>query len=140
MGLHRDLTNAQWDSVEALFREFRARKDPRGRPERNTRAVLNAAFWILSTGGPWSTLPSRYPDHRTCHRRFKAWFEAGVLQRVLRELHGEAGETMFEAMAARMRTTHTASAGKTAPVPGARLRRVRNEPRGSAGERGEATR
>jgi transposase len=122
MGLQSDLTDAQWSGVEALFLDFRARKDPRGRPERNTRAVLNAACWILSTGGAWATLPRRYPDHRTCHRRFKAWFEAGVLQQALHILHGEAGDALCEAMAARMRNTRPTPQGRAAAMPGAGLR------------------
>ncbi|AET89235.1 putative transposase protein [Burkholderia sp. YI23] len=29
----------------------------------------------------WSTLPQKYPLYQTCHRRFKTWFELGVLLR-----------------------------------------------------------
>ncbi|MGF6779604.1 transposase [Paraburkholderia sp. GAS334] len=102
MALHRDLTDAQWSSVEALFIAFRARKDPRGRPPRNTRMVLNGVLWVLSSGAAWAALPTRYPDYRTCHRRFKVWFESGVLQRAMHDLYGEAGDAMCEAIAGRM--------------------------------------
>lgn len=114
---HRDLTDAQWNSVQAMFVELRARKDPRGRPAHSTRAVLNASLWVLSTGAAWATLPERFPDYRTCHRRFKGWFETGVLQRAVHQLYGAAGDAMCEAMTARM---HTARAAKNrAPGGGA---------------------
>jgi transposase len=67
-----DLTDAQWAVLEPLFRP-RRRSDGRGRPWRDTRAVLNGVLWILRTGAPWHDLPSRYPPYQTCHRRFQHW-------------------------------------------------------------------
>jgi transposase len=67
-----DLTDAQWAALEPLFRPKR-REDRRGRPWRDTRAVLNGVFWVLRTGAPWHDLPHRYPPYQTCHRRFQQW-------------------------------------------------------------------
>jgi transposase len=131
---HRDLTDAQWNSVEAMFLELRARKDPRGRPAHSARAVFNASLWILSTGAAWASLPERFPDYRTCHRRFKAWFESGVVQQAVRQLYGAAGDAMCEAMTTRM---HTVRAAKS-KAPGAgqtgALQWRRDRPRAPAGE------
>ena len=80
-----DLTDAQWTILESLFRPTR-RRDGRGRPWADTRAVLNGVLWVLRTGAPWHDLPARYPPYQTCHRRFQAWKRTGVLERVLQGL------------------------------------------------------
>ncbi len=51
-----DLTDAQWAKLDPLFRPQR-RSDGRGRPWRDTRAVLNGVLWVLRTGAPWHDLP-----------------------------------------------------------------------------------
>src|SRR6516164_7277177 len=80
-----DLTDAQWAVLDPLFRP-RRRSDGRGRPWRDTRAVLNGVLWILRTGAPWHDLPSRYPPYQTCHRRFQQWQRSGLLLRLLQKL------------------------------------------------------
>src|SRR5580704_17449413 len=80
-----DLTDAQWAFLEPQFRPKR-RKDGRGRPWQDTRAVLNGVLWILRTGAPWHDLPSRYPPYQTCHRRFQHWQRSGVLLQLLQKL------------------------------------------------------
>jgi len=80
-----DLTDAQWALLEPLFRPKR-RKDGRGRPWQDTRAVLNGVFWVLRTGAPWHDLPRRYPPYQTCHRRFQQWQRSGLLTRLLQKL------------------------------------------------------
>jgi hypothetical protein len=56
-----------WSFLPKLAR----RKDGRGRPWRENRAVLNGILWILRTGVPSADLPDRYPSYQTCHRRFQ---------------------------------------------------------------------
>ena len=51
--------------LEPLLR-FRQRADGRGRPPRDTRAVLNGVLWILRTGARWRELPKKYPPYQTC--------------------------------------------------------------------------
>jgi transposase len=80
-----DLTDAQWEILEPLFRQ-RRRPDGRGRPPKEARAVLNGVLWVLRTGAPWHDLPGRYPPYQTCHRRFQAWQRSGRLLRVLQRL------------------------------------------------------
>ncbi len=77
-----DLTDAQWAVLEPHFRPTR-RADGRGRPWRETRAVLNAVLWVLRTGAPWHDLPNRYPPYQTCHRRFQQWRRDGTLTSLL---------------------------------------------------------
>jgi transposase len=80
-----DLTDAQWQMLEPLFRP-RRRPDGRGRPWQDSRAVLHGVLWVLRTGAPWHDLPRRYPPYQTCHRRFQQWQRSGRLLRVLQRL------------------------------------------------------
>jgi transposase len=81
-----DLTEEQWARVGSLIGEPPRRADGRGRPWRESRAVLDGVLWVLRTGAPWKDLPPRYPPYQTCPRRFQAWVRAGTLERVLHAL------------------------------------------------------
>src|SRR5450432_3109758 len=80
-----DLTAAQWEKLKPLLAPKR-RSDGRGRPWRDTQAVLNGVLWVLRTGAPWHDLPRRYPPYQTCHRRFQQWQRSGLFERLLQTL------------------------------------------------------
>ena len=82
----RDLTDEQWNFIGPFLPELARRKDGRGRPWRENRAVFNGILWILRTGAPWADLPDRYPSYQTCHRRFQQWVRSGVLRSILEVL------------------------------------------------------
>jgi transposase len=82
----RELTDLQWETLDALIPEPPRRKDRRGRPWRSRRSVLNGILWVLRTGAPWADLPERYPSYQTCHRRFQQWVRSGIMRRVLEAL------------------------------------------------------
>jgi len=69
MCLKRDLTDQQWEILDPRVPEPARRRDARGRPWKERRAVLNGILWVLRTGAPWVELPDRYSSHQTCHRR-----------------------------------------------------------------------
>jgi transposase len=100
---YRDLSDEEWQMVAPLLPELRPRSELRGRPLANTRAVLNGVLWVMYSGASWSTMPRKYPSYQTCHRRFKAWHESGVLLRVMTQLFGPAGESLYALMTSRMR-------------------------------------
>ena len=81
-----DITEPQWQMLEPLLPVPSVREDGRGRPWRDPRDVLNGVLWVLRTGAPWADLPERYPPYQTCHRRFQAWVEAGIMEAVLQAL------------------------------------------------------
>src|SRR5690348_6588699 len=83
-----ELSNAPWQVIEPILRPKR-RSDGRGRPWRDTRAVLNGVLWVLGTGAQWRELPSKYPAYQTCHRRFQQWVRDGKLAKLLRVLAAE---------------------------------------------------
>ncbi|SMG27141.1 transposase [Paraburkholderia susongensis] len=115
MNPYRDITDEEWQRVAPLLPELRPRAELRGRPLANTRAVLNGVMWVMYSGATWSAMPRRYPSYQTCHRRFKSWYESGVLKRVTEQLLGSASEELCQLMEARMRT-HVGAQQKTAAV------------------------
>ena len=92
-----DLTDAQWERLAPLLPPQRSGKP--GRPYEDHRQVLNGILWILRTGAPWRDLPDRYGPHQTCYDRFVRWRRAGLWERLLQTLHGQAdaaGELAWE--------------------------------------------
>lgn len=82
----RDLTDTQWGILDNLIPKPTPRKDGRGRPWKDRRAVLNGIRWVLRTGAPWADVPDRYPSYQTCHRRFQQWIRSGVMRGILEAL------------------------------------------------------
>lgn len=115
MNQHRDINDEEWQRVAPLLPELRPRSELRGRPLANTRSVLNGVLWVMYSGATWSAMPRKYPSYQTCHRRFKAWYESGVLKRVTEQLVGAASEELCNLMAARMRT-HSRTGQEEAPA------------------------
>ena len=83
-----EVSDAEWSVLEPVLQPAR-RRDGRGRPWRDTRAVLNGVLWVLGTGAQWRELPSKYPPYQTCHRRFQEWVRNGKLEKILRLLATE---------------------------------------------------
>jgi transposase len=104
MNPYRDINDEEWQRVAPLLPELRPRSELRGRPLANTRSVLNGVLWVMYSGATWSAMPRKYPSYQTCHRRFKAWYESGVLKRIMDQLFGASSEELCNLMEARMRT------------------------------------
>src|SRR5208282_1516431 len=77
----RDLTDAQWETLDKRIPEPPRRKDRGGRPWKNRRAVLNDILWVLWTGVSWADVPDRYTSFQTRHRRFQQWVRSGIMMR-----------------------------------------------------------
>ncbi|WP_118185729.1 transposase [Paraburkholderia phosphatilytica] len=110
---YRDVTDEEWHRIAAMLPELKPRTELRGRPLANTRAVLNGVLWVMYSGATWSAMPRKYPSYQTCHRRFNAWHETGVMERVLVELYGESSRVLFGTMEQRMRSHQAAQADET---------------------------
>lgn len=102
-----ELTETQWQSIGPLFHgsDADAPRRARGRPAHSARSVFEAIHWVLWTASAWATLPGHHPDFRTCHRRFKLWFEAGLVHRAMERLYGDKGLELCSAMSARMQVS-----------------------------------
>jgi len=121
---YREITDDQWRVIAPMLPESRPRSDPRGRPLSNTRAVLNGVIWVLSSGASWASLPRTFPPYQTCHRRFKAWHEEGVLECIVQLVFGATGEATYQDILSRMRSGRERSkearhaAAQRPPTPG----------------------
>ena len=81
-----DLTEAQWEGIEALL----PRRDPKkgGRPRRwSLREILNAIFYIEKTGCQWRMLPKDLPPKETVWQQFRRWRDDATLEKIRLELN-----------------------------------------------------
>ena len=77
-----DLNDSAWALIEPAIPP--AKRGGRGR-EVNVREVLNAIFYVLSTGGQWQALPKDLPP-------ILLWDWDGTLQRIHHALYVETRE------------------------------------------------
>ncbi len=74
-----DLNAAEWTLIAPLIPP--ARRGGRRRSV-NVREVLNAIFYVLSTGCQWQALPKDLPPKSTAHFYFMLWDWDGTLERI----------------------------------------------------------
>ena len=74
-----DLTDAEWALVAPLIPPAKRGGRPR---DVNVREVLNAVFYVLSTGCQWQALPKDLPPKSTAHYYFMLWDWDGTLERI----------------------------------------------------------
>ena len=79
-----DMTDAEWALVEPFIPP--AKRGGRRR-EVNVREVLNAIFYVLSTGCQWAALPKDLPPKSTAHHYFGLWQWDGTLERIHHALY-----------------------------------------------------
>lgn len=79
-----DMSDAEWSLVAPLIPP--ARHGGRRRTV-NVREVLNAIFYVLSTGCQWQALPKDLPPKSTVHLYFKLWDWDGTLERIHEALY-----------------------------------------------------
>ena len=84
-----DLSGAEWALVEPLIPPSRRGGRPRGV---NVREVLNAIFYVLSTGCQWKALPKDLPPKSTAHYYFMLWDWDRTLERIHHALYVVARE------------------------------------------------
>ena len=84
-----DLTDAEWALAAPLIPPAK-----RGGRERrvDVREVLNAVFYILSTGCQWRALPRDLPPRSTVHEYLTLWEWSGTLVRLQHALFVQAHE------------------------------------------------
>lgn len=84
-----DLTDAEWALVQPLIRPAKRG----GRPRTvNVREVLNAIFYLLSTGCQWTALPKDLPPRSTVWDYLDRWDWDGTLARIHHALYVGARE------------------------------------------------
>lgn len=81
-----DLTDEQWAILQPLIPPPSPAAG-RGRPLLDERAVLNGILWKFRSNSPWYDMPSRYPSHQTCYRRYRQWKRLGIIIAIYRALY-----------------------------------------------------
>ena len=84
-----DLTEAEWALAEPLIPP--AKRGGRQRSA-DAREVLNAIFYLLSTGCQWRALPKDLPPRSTVHGYLQLWEWDGTLARLHHALYVQARE------------------------------------------------
>ena len=84
-----DLNDAEWTLIAPLIPP--ARRGGRRRSV-NVREILNAIFYVLSTGCQWKALPKDLPPKSTAHFYFMLWDWDGTLERIHDTLYVAARE------------------------------------------------
>ena len=84
-----DLSDGEWALIEPAIPP--AKRGGRRR-EVNVREVLNAIFYVLSTGCQWQALPKDLPPKSTAHSYFMLWDWDGTLERIHHALYVETRE------------------------------------------------
>jgi len=81
-----------WEVIEPLIPKVERRFRHPGRKRIDDRKVLTGILFVLQTGIPWEHLPQEMGcgSGMTCWRRLKEWQDAGVWQRLLVGLPGQA--------------------------------------------------
>jgi transposase len=79
-----DLNDAEWALIAPLIPP--ARRGGRRRSVK-VREVVNAIFYVLSTGCQWKALPKDLPPKSTAHFYFMLWDWDGTLERIHDKLY-----------------------------------------------------
>jgi transposase len=81
------LTDRQWQCVACFLRS--PATGSQGRPIGDPRPLRDGIIWVLRHGGRWRSLPSKFPPHSSCFKRFRQWCRVGLLQRALDRLEAD---------------------------------------------------
>lgn len=74
-----DMTDSQWDYIEKLIPLAKSGGRPRAL---NMRMVINAIFYLVSSGIQWRMMPREYPKWQSVYSYFRLWRNDGTWQRV----------------------------------------------------------
>jgi transposase len=84
-----DLTDAEWALVAPLIPPAKRGGRPRSV---NIREILNAIFYVLSTGCQWNAIPSDLPPRSTVWDYLDLWDWDGTIERIHHELYIQSRE------------------------------------------------
>jgi putative transposase len=74
-----DLTDAEWSLIEPFVQQ----KDGPGRPHTvDLREIVNALFYLTSTGCQWRYLPKDFPDYHNVNYYFRKWTQDATLEKI----------------------------------------------------------
>ena len=71
-----ELTDSQWQFIEKIINDQRKRKH-------SLKVIINAIFWINTTGCQWRNLDSKYPPWQTVFYHFTQFKVRGIWEELL---------------------------------------------------------
>ena len=80
------------DAQFARIQPFLPNK-PRGVPRVDDRRVISGIIHVIRNGLMWRDAPERYGPHKTLYNRFIRWSQAGVFDRIFKELAAMSAAT-----------------------------------------------
>jgi transposase len=84
-----DLTEEEWALVAPLIRPAKRGGRPRSV---NVREILNAIFYVLSTGCQWNAIPTDLPPRSTVWDYLDLWEWDGTIERIHHTLYIQSRE------------------------------------------------
>ena len=85
--VHGDMSDGEWELIADLVAPYSG-GGRMGRPVSNDRrAIVDAIFFVTSTGCQWRALPSCYPKWSTVHHYHVTWSRNGTWERIAGVLH-----------------------------------------------------
>ena len=88
MAYSSDLTDKEWEIIKPLLPNKKRTKPSKW----SKRAILNGVFYQLKNGCNWGDLPKDLPPYSTVFWHYKQWRELGVIEEIMRVLHGRVRE------------------------------------------------
>lgn len=82
------LTDKEWELIEPLLPKKKKTKPLTW----SKREILDGVFYQLKNGCNWCDLPRDLPPYSTVFWHFKQWRNDGVLEEIMRILHGKVRE------------------------------------------------
>lgn len=108
-----EITDEQWQRIESLFPPYCT-----GRPPKlSNQQAFNAILWILKSGAAWRDLPERYGSWKTVYSRFRVWADAGLFEKLFRQLIDDPGLENVSLDSTSIRVHQKATGAKKCPLP-----------------------
>jgi len=82
------LTDNEWLIIEPLLPQKKKTRPPKW----IKRDIVNGIFYQLKNGCNWVDLPRDLPPYSTVFWHYKQWREAGIIEKIMHELHGKVRE------------------------------------------------
>lgn len=71
-----DVTDSQWQVIEKIL------QDKRKRPRHDLRSIINAIFYIVTSGCHWRMLPHDFAPWQTVYYYYSRFMKSGVIEEI----------------------------------------------------------
>ena len=85
MAYTSSLSDREWEIIEPLLPQKKRTRPPKW----SKRVILDGIFYQLKNGCNWADLPKDLPPYSTVFWHYKQWRSEGVLDEILKTLHGQ---------------------------------------------------